>query len=300
MNWTGRFGPLASILALCSLALLVASGCGDGTSATGAAGEAPRRIVSLSPTGTESLFAIGAGDRVIAVDDQSSFPPQAPRTELSGFQPNVEAVAAYRPDLVVAAGEGTAAAVRGLRKLGVKVVVQPAAESLRDAYAQVEELGRLTGHAERAREVVAEMRAGISAAVDSAPSGRGLSVFHELSPDYFSADSKSFIGRIYRLFGLANIADEAAAAAGSGYPQLSSEYIVAADPDLIVLADVKCCGQSPATVRRRAGWAGVAALRDGGVVAVDDDVASRWGPRVPRFAARIAAAIRAVRQAAGE
>jgi ABC-type Fe3+-hydroxamate transport system substrate-binding protein len=298
MHWIGRNGPLASLLVLICLALAALPGCGgDGAGGAAAGGDGiPQRIVSLSPTATEDLFAIGAGEQVIAVDDQSNFPPRAPRTELSGFQPSVEAVASYRPDLVVAAGEGTAAAVRGLRKLGVKVVVQEAAGSLPDAYAQIEELGRLTGHAEQSRRVVAEMRAGIASAIEGAPSARGLTVFHELSPDYFSAASDTFIGRLYRLFGLANIADEAAAAAGTPYPQLSSEHIVAADPDLIVLADVKCCGQSPATVRRRAGWDEIAALDGGGVVAIDDDIASRWGPRVPRFAARLAAAIEAVRE----
>lgn len=299
MRWTGRYGPIGSTLLVLVLAFAT-PGCGS-SGTTGEDGQVqaavPQRIVSLSPTATEVLFAIGAGDRVVAVDDQSTFPPRAPRTELSGFQPNVEAVAAYRPDFVVAAGEGTAAAVRGLRKLGVPVLVQAAATSLREAYAQIEELGRSTDRVAAARAVVARTRAGIAAAVGRAVGGRGLRVFHELSPDYFSASSRTFIGRIYRLFGLDNIADAAAAAAGTEYPQLSSESIVAANPDLIVLADVKCCGQSPTAVERRAGWAPIEALRDGGVVAVDDDIASRWGPRVPLFAARIAAAIRAVRGA---
>jgi cobalamin transport system substrate-binding protein len=284
-------GLLALVLA--SLGIL-ASGCGSGAedAPTGSTG-APERIVSLSPTATEDLFAIGAGGPVVAVDRESDFPPAAPRTELSGFQPNVEAVAAYAPDLVVASAEGTEAAVRGLRKLGIRVLVQAAATSLVDVYAQIRELGQMTGREREARDVVARIRFRIARAVRTAPSGRGLSVYHEVSPDYFSADSSTFIGRVYRLFGLANIADGAGTAAG--YPQLSAEHILQADPDLIVIADTECCGQSPATVRRRAGWSGIAALSSGGAIAIDEDVASRWGPRIGEFVERLGEAVATVR-----
>jgi iron complex transport system substrate-binding protein len=285
-------GPL--ILAAALLALAV-GGCGSEQGSSAANGT-PQRIVSLSPTASESLFAIGAGDRVVAVDEQSDFPPGVPRTELSGFQPNVEAIAAYEPDLVLASAEGTEAAVRGLRKLGVEVLVQPAAATLAQAYAQIQELGRITGRGPQAAAVVKRMRERIAAATDAVPDGGdGLSVYHELSPDYFSADSSTFIGRIYHRFDLANVAD-GAAAQGGGYPQLSAEHIVKANPDLIVLADVECCAQSPATVRRRDGWGGLAALGNGGLIAIDDDIASRWGPRVPVFAERIAAAIEALQE----
>lgn len=301
MYGIGRPGALALPLLLLVLPLALLGGCGDGDGPGEAAapGDAPQRIVSLSPTATEALFAIGAGERVVAVDEQSDFPPSAPRTGLSGFQPNVEAVAARRPDLVVVADEGTAAAVRGLRALGIAVLVQPAAASLAEAYAQIAQLGRIAERREAARRLVARMRERLARIVRGAPSGRGLRVYHELSPDYFSADSTTFIGRVYRLFGLANVADEAADAAGTGYPQLSAEHVVDSDPDLVVLADAECCGQTPAKARERPGWSGIAAVREGGVIAVDEDVASRWGPRVPRFAARVAAAIAAVRGAGG-
>jgi iron complex transport system substrate-binding protein len=285
-------GPLILAAALLALA---ASGCRSDEGGSAAEG-APQRIVSLSPTATESLFAIGAGDLAVAVDEQSDFPPGVPRTELSGFQPNVEAIAAYEPDLVLASAEGTEAAVRGLGKLGVEVLVQPAAATLAQAYAQIHELGRITGREPQAEAVVKRMRERINAAIDAPPDGGdGLSVYHELSPDYFSADSSTFIGRIYRRFGLVNVAD-GAAAQGGGYPQLSAEHIVKANPELIVLADVECCAQSPATVRRRDAWGGLTALRNGGLIAIDDDIASRWGPRVAIFAERVAAAIEALQE----
>ena len=240
----------------------------------------PHRIISLSPTATESLFAIGAGKQVVAVDDQSDYPKRVPKTTLSGYTPNVEAIAAYRPDLVVLSGDANDV-VEGLHKLGIRVLLQPAAKKLADAYAEIRQLGAVTGHGRAAAALVKRMQRTISRIVKSVPK-RHLSVYHELEPDLYSATSHTFIGTIYKLFGLRNIAD-AADSTGSGYPQLSAEYIVSANPDLIVLADTRCCGASAATVAKRPGWSGIAAVRTGSVVAVDDSIASRWGPRIVDF-----------------
>jgi iron complex transport system substrate-binding protein len=254
-----------------------------------AAAATPHRIVSLSPTATESLFAIGAGAQVVAVDDQSDYPKSAPKTSLSGYTPNVEAIAGYRPDLVVLSGDANSV-VDGLSKLGIRVLLQPAAKNLAGAYAQIEQLGTVTGHKQRATAVVARMRKAIARAVRSVPK-RKLSVYHELDPTYYSASSKSFIGRIYKLFGLRNIAD-AADSSGNGYPQLSGEYILSSDPSLIVLADTRCCGQSAATVAGRPGWSGLSAVRNHRVLGIDDSVASRWGPRVVDFVRAVGKALR--------
>jgi iron complex transport system substrate-binding protein len=253
------------------------------------AATAPHRIISLSPTATESLFAIGAGKQVVAVDDQSDYPKRAPRTSLSGYTPNVEAIAAYRPDLVVVQYDA-GGVVEGLRKLGIRVLVQPSAKNLAAAYAQIAQLGNVAGHRRSAAAVIRRMRRAIAKAVATAPKRR-LTVYHELSPDYYTATSKTFIGGIYRLFGLRNIAD-AADSTGSGYPQLSGEYILGANPSLIVLADTRCCGQSVAAVSKRPGWSNVAAVRAGRVVAVDDSVASRWGPRIVQFVQAVAKILR--------
>jgi len=249
----------------------------------------PERIVSLSPTATESLFAIHAGDQVVAVDDQSNYPAEAPHSKLSGYQPNVEAIAGYRPDLVVVAFDPSGL-VKGLRKLDIPVLLQPAATNLNEAYAEIEALGLATGHEPGAKAVVARMRARIAELVASGSAGKSIAVYHELGPDYFSATSKTFIGSIYKLLGAENIADGAGGKAPD-YPQLSAEYILSANPDVIVLSDTKCCGQSSETVAGRPGWSKIAAVRNGHVIPVDDDIASRWGPRTVDFVEIVAQAI---------
>jgi iron complex transport system substrate-binding protein len=247
----------------------------------------PHRIISLSPTVTEDLFAIGAGKQVIAVDEDSNYPRRAPRTSLSGFTPNVEAIAKYRPDLVLISYNPSGFAAQ-LRKLGIKVVNLAAADNLKQAYQEIVQLGSLTGHTKGANAVVSSMKTRLKAIIRSVPaSRRHLRVYHELDPTYYSATSKSFIGSIYTLFGFKDIAD-GADTTGGGYPQLSGEYIIQQNPQLIVLADTKCCQQTEATVAARPGWSTIAAVRHGRVVGVDDDVASRWGPRIVQFARAVA------------
>ena len=242
----------------------------------------PVRIISLSPTATESLFAIGAGPQVVAVDDQSDYPKNAPKTTLSGFTPNVEAIASYRPDLVVTSYD-TRGLISSLNKLDIPVILHGAAITFKGAYQQIRQLGMVTGRDAAARRVIGGMKFKIARIVKASRSkAGGLSVYHELSPDFYSASSNSFVGKVYEAFGLENIADSADTA-GSGYPQLSAEYIVSSSPDLIVLADSVCCGQKPSTVSARPGWDRVSAVRTGSIVSVHDSIASRWGPRLVSF-----------------
>jgi len=247
----------------------------------------PHRIISLSPTLTEDLFAIGAGKQVIAVDEDSNYPRRAPRTSLSGFTPNAEAIANYHPDLVLISYNPSGFAAQ-LRQLGIKVVNVPAANDLKQAYKEIVQLGRLTGHTKGATGVVSAMKTRLAAIIRSVPaSRRHLRVYHELDPTYYTATSTTFIGSIYKLFGFKDIAD-AADTTGGGYPQLSGEYIVQQNPQIIVLADTKCCQQTQATVAARPGWSTIAAVKHGRVVGIDDDVASRWGPRIVQFARAVA------------
>jgi len=243
----------------------------------------PRRIVSLSPTATESLFAIGAGKQVVAVDDQSNYPKSAPKTDLSGFEPNAEAVAGYDPDLVVLPDTKIAAA---LKALDIKVLVLPAAATLDDTYAQLRKLGKITGHTAEAAREAASIKSKIEKIAADVPNRKPPTAYYELDDTFFSADSSTFIGRLLKLAGLKNIAD-AAPGEGSGYPQLSAEYVVDADPAVIFLADTKCCGQSETTVAARPGFGDLSAVKHHHVVALDDDIASRWGPRVVQLLATI-------------
>jgi iron complex transport system substrate-binding protein len=250
----------------------------------------PARIVSLSPTLTEDLFAVGAGQQVVAVDDQSDYPKQAPRTKLSGITPNAEAIAGYDPDLVIVSYDGPI--IGQLQKLGMTVLLEPAIDTMAQAYEQIRQVGRATGHVAQAAKVVRNMQVKFTKAIRSVPkTHRHLRVYHELTPDYYSTTSSTFIGRIYKLFGFQNVAD-AADNTHSGYPQLSGEYILKANPQLVVLADSVCCGQQPATVAARPGWAQLDAVKQQRVIAVDDSIASRWGPRLVNFVAAVAAAAR--------
>jgi iron complex transport system substrate-binding protein len=250
--------------------------------------EQPDTIVTLSPTATEMLFAIGAGDQVVAADDFSNYPSEAPTTELSGFEPNVEAIAGYEPDLVVIADDGSDLAT-SLGDLDIPVVVQPAAAALDDAYAQIEELGAVTGHRVEADALVEQMRTEISRiAADVPEAAEPLTYYHELDDTYYSVTGDTFIGQVYDLLGLRNIADEVPDDAG-GYPQLSPEFIIDADPDLIFYTN--CCGDTPETIAARPGWDSIAAVEAGAVHELDDDLSSRWGPRIVEFFRLVAAAL---------
>jgi iron complex transport system substrate-binding protein len=250
----------------------------------------PARIVSLSASNTETLYAVGAGKQVVAVDDQSDYPADAPKTDLSGLTPNVEAISKYDPDLVVIS-DNADNLVESMSALDVPVLAVPAAKTLDDVYTGMTLIGKATGHTEEAADLVDQTRAGLDKVVADTPKpSTPLTYYHELDTTLYSATSKTFIGQVYALFGLANIADPADKDAG-GYPQLSNEAILQADPDLIFLADVQCCGQNAAAVAARPGWNTLTAVKNGNVVELDDDLASRWGPRIVDLAQSIADAV---------
>ena len=247
----------------------------------------PMRIVSLSPTATEMLYAIGAGKQVVAVDDYSNFPAEAVAlgTALSGFEPNVEAIAGFTPDLVVVSND-PGGLTEQLKTLSIPVFMAPAAATLDDAYAQIEQLGALTGHLDTALQVSAQMQADISAAVAEVKMPTTpLTYFHELDNTLYSATSNTFIGQVYSLFGLKNIAD--GVVAGNDYPQLSAEVIVKANPDIIFISD----SDSVETVAARDGWGKLKAVTSSQVISLPADIPSRWGPRLVEFVIAIRDAV---------
>ena len=276
---TGRV-PLRAKLLLPGLALTLMAAACSGTPDDGQ--DAVERIVSISPTATEMVFAIGAGDRVVAVDQFSYYPQEAPVTDLDGWNPNIEAIASYEPDLVLMHSSADISA--SLKALGIEVWTHDAPVVLDDVYVQMEQLGEVTGQSDEAAALVADMRARIDELIAVAPDAAGLSYYHELDNTLYTVTSSTFIGQVYGLFGLTNVADPADADGSAwGYPQLSDEFLVDADPDVIFLADTLCCGQTAQTVAARPGWDQLTAVQTGRIVELNDDVASRWGPRLLDF-----------------
>ena len=299
--------------ALAAAALLLAGGCGGtdpsdtstGSSTPGASSTAypvtvgtltlaqrPEKIVSLTPTATEMLFAIGAGPQVVAVDDQSNYPSTAPKTDLSGFKPSAEAIAAKNPDLVVLSDD-IDKIVAQLGKLKIPVFLTPAATSMDDTYREIGQLGALTGHQAEAEALHQQMTAQIGKIVAGVPARRKpLSYYYELDPTLYSVTSKTFIGSIFAMFGLTDVADAAdPSGTKGGYPQLAQEALIKSNPDTIFLADSKCCKQSAQTVAARTGWNTITAVKSGHVFPLDDDIASRWGPRTVDLVQSVADAV---------
>jgi len=238
------------------------------------------RIVSLSATATEMLYAIGAQDQIVAVDLYSDYPEAAAGFEprLDGFEPNVEAIAELEPTVVLAMSDPGNLAEQ-LAAVDIDVWFGPAATTLDDSYRQITELGELTGKTTEAEAVIAAIKAGVEETVAKIDTpATDLSYFYELDTTYFSLTSNTFVGQLFSLFGAQNIADEVEP--GNDYPQLSQEFIVSANPDMIFLADTKYEKQSPETVAARPGWGVIDAVKNGRVIGLNDDIASRWGPRV--------------------
>ncbi len=251
----------------------------------------PTAIVSLSPTATEMLYAIGAGAQVSAVDKDSDYPRAVPRTTLNSLDLNVEAIAKYHPDLVVAS-DLTAAQLAQLHELGIAVIKEPAAANLVQVYQQLVQLGAVTGHRDGANAEVADMKTRIAHIVKTTPATHAT-YYYELDQTYYSETSSTFIGQVLGLLGLHSIADSAKGAASSGgYPQLSAEFILSANPDYVLLADTICCKQSAATVAARPGWSVLTAVHHDRVVALNDDIASRWGPRIVDLLSTVSRVIR--------
>ena len=272
-----------------SIAMSGSPGVENGTA------DGPARIVSISTVATEMLFAIGAGDQVVAVDSLSTFPADAPVTDLSGFEPNIEAILGFQPDLVIISYD-PGDVVAGLQAAGVESLLQGASMTIAETYGQILALGEITAHAAEATALVEDMKAEMAdLAASVIQRDEPLSYYHELDDTLYTVTSATFIGEVYALAGLVNAADPADADGTSwGYPQLSAEYLLDADPDIIFLADTKCCGQTAATIADRPGWETLTAVSTGRIVELDDDVASRWGPRIVDFLRAIVDAVNSV------
>jgi iron complex transport system substrate-binding protein len=240
----------------------------------------PRAIVSLSPTATEMLYAIGAGSQVKAVDQYSNYPANAPKTSLNGFSVSAEAIAKYKPDLVIVSYEPASFGAQ-MAKLKIPVIYDPAAPTLAVAYQQYLGLGEATGHVQQAVNEVQKLKSTIAGIVLSTPRvAPGTTYYWELDPTYYSVTSSTFMGQLMSLLGLKSIADAVGVNSNGGYPQLNSEFILKANPSYIFFADSKCCHVSASTIASRPGWSVMTAVATHRILKLDDDIASRWGPRI--------------------
>jgi iron complex transport system substrate-binding protein len=256
----------------------------------------PDSIVSLSATATEMLYAIGAGSQVKAVDSTSDYPANAPHTKLSAYQPNAEAIAAYKPDLVIISNDIGGITAK-LTALAIPVLDLPAAANVAGVYTEFTQLGAATGHAAAARAEDERLRAEVTRIVAAEPHHSApLTYYYELGVDpYYSVTDSTFIGSLLSLLGLKSIADTAkGAAAAGGYPSLSAEYILKANPDYIILSDTgpAAGGQSAATVTGRPGWSVLTAVKGKHIIMLNADIASRWGPRIVQLLQAVAAGLK--------
>ena len=236
--------------------------------------ERPTRIVSLSPTATETVFAIGAGDQVVAVDEFSNYPADVPTTNLSGFTPNIEAIAEFDPDMILIQFDPDGIITSAFEPLGVHVINQPPAVDRADLLAQIEQLGALTGHVAEAVQVTSAIAERWDAATEA--DAAGAKVYIEVDPTFYSASSGSFMGSALVDLGFENIAD-AADPDGFGFPQLSAESILSANPDVIIVGTD--LGTTAEDIAARPGWDTMNAAINDRILQIDSDISSRWGPR---------------------
>lgn len=237
---------------------------------------APQRIVSLSAGATETLFALGVGARVVAVDLYSDMPEAArtlPKVDFS--RPSPEQVVALRPDLLLMTGRQRDQ-VQRFRDLGLPVVYVGDPGSLEAVLEHIGLIAHATGEDARGETLVREMRARIEAverAVRDAPTRPR--VFYELTPALHTAGPTSFIGSMMSTLRLENVAG-----GPTPFPQLTAEALIAHDPEVVLLAEVGASKVTPASVAARPGWAAVSAVRAGRVHNIDADRANRPGPRI--------------------
>ena len=277
---------MSVVVASCTSPITVDSDAGQLT-----LDDRPNRIVSLSATHTEILYAIDAADLIVATDLTSNYPAEAEATpKVDAFNFNVEEIAAVAPDLVITAFDFQGE-VAALQAVGIPVLLLVPASNLDDAYQQIEILGDVTDRGTEAADLISSMRTRIDGLIGSTPR-ESLTVFPEVDNTLFSANSSTFLGDIYRRLGLSNIADAVPDEFASGYVQLSEEFLFSEDPDLIFLGDAGF-GENIETIRIRPGWDTLTAVQQDAVFELDGDIAGRWGPRTVDLVEDIVAAIEA-------
>jgi cobalamin transport system substrate-binding protein len=244
----------------------------------------PDRIVALAPSFVEVLFEVGAGEQIVAADENTDYPPEAESIpKLSGFDPSVEAIVETDPDIVLLQFDpGGLSDALNASNIPVATLASPA--DIDGVFKQIETIGALSGHSDQAEVLALDMQTQIVDTVASIPAeAERPTVFHEVDNTLFSVGPGSFIHDIYVILEAENIAE----ATGEAYPQLNNEAVIAANPQVIILADEEF-GETPETVGARPGWDAIAAVQTGHIHGVDPDLISRPGPRLPETIQQIA------------
>ena len=247
----------------------------------------PTRIVSIAPSNTEMLFALGLDERIAGVDSYSTYPAEARQKPQVGtyLEPDLERVVAAEPDLILATEAHLGTVLPELDALGLPtVVIEPM--NLDEVFSGMLLLGTITGVSPRAQQVVCELQARVDAVTEAVAGAPHPRVFFELSPDLYTAGPGSYVDDLISRAGGENVA----ASAAELWPQLSAEAVVTADPEVILLAD-HAAGVTAAQVAARPGWQEVSAVQQGRIVSLDADLVARPGPRVVDGLEAIAAAL---------
>ncbi len=243
-------------------------------------GSSPKRIISLSPSITEILFEIGSGNQVIAVDNLSNYPNEAPITDISAYDPNVEAISLLNPDLVILS-YNIKNLKTALKKIGIETIYLPAPLNFEDILDQIDYLGLQTGNEDKAKKLISKMKNRMKTLQKLRENEKATKIYHEIDPNYYSPSKFSFIGDIYQKLNYKNVADKADIS-NLGYPKLSPELIISENPDLIVLPGKD--NKYVEKVKLRPGWSYIEAVKKNNFLLTNNDIASRWGPRILNFA----------------
>lgn len=242
----------------------------------------PQRLISLAPSNTEILFALGLGDKVVGVTDFCDYPEEAQSIEkVGGFEHNLEKIVALDPDLVLAIGGSPAQVEKAteMEKLGLTVLVLEPGD-IEGIVANIELVGKATGAEKEASQLATQMRKRFDDIIAKAKGAQSRpSVFFELDATDpskpYTPGPGSFIDALISLAGGSNIG----ASAQMQWAQLSTEEIIAQDPEIIVLGDVNY-GVTIEMVKDRPGWSVITAVKNGAIYPIDDILISRPGPRI--------------------
>ncbi len=241
-----------------------------------------QRVISIAPSNTEILFAIGADKQVIARDNLSDYPEAAKNVQDIGSAYealNTELIVSLKPDLILAAEINTPEQVKALEDLGLTVYYLKNPTTLEEMYANLNIVAQLTGREKESAALIESLKARV-AAVDKKiiPLSSRMNVFYEIDATDpakpYTAGKGTFITLLIERAGGYNIAADI-----EGYPQLSLEQVVVADPAFIILGDA-AYGVTPESIAARPGWENLSAVKNNQIFPVDDNLFSRPGPRL--------------------